>query len=85
MYIDVFVYFCPHRNPNGLLKPKTKDLNLLADIQRAYQNIKEKMRREESAPQIIEQDSELASVVEDKPLCLETEEDNQSKCQRWVD
>ena len=38
-----------------------------------------------SAPQTVEQDSELESVVEDKPLCLETEEDNLSKCQRWVD
>ena len=60
------LYFCPHRNPDGLLKPKTKDLNRLADIQRAHQNIKEKMNSE---PQIIELDSLLASVVEDKPLC----------------
>ena len=76
------LYFCPHRNPDGLLKPKTEDLNRLADIQRAHQNIKEKMNSE---PQMIELDSLLASVVEDKPICLGTEEDNQSKCQRWVD
>ena len=76
------LYFCPHRDIKKILKPKTTDLKLLADIQRAYQNIKEMM---ESVPQIIEQDSELASVVEDKPLCLGTEEDNQSKCQKWVD
>jgi len=76
------LYFCPHMHGVVELKPKTTDLKLLADIQRAYQNIKKKIK---SAPQTVEQDSELASVVVDKPICLGTEEDIQSKCQRWVD
>ena len=74
------LYFCPHMQKGVKLKPKTTDIELLADVQRAYQNTKEMMK---SAPQMIEQDPVFASV-EDYPLCLETE-DNQFKCQRWVD
>lgn len=77
--------FCPHKNYTKTLDPQTKDLNLLANIQRAHQNIKEKMKSF-NIP-LFKQNPELVSVVEENynPFCSETEEDSKLKCQKWVD
>ena len=61
-------------------------MNLLANIERAHQSIKDKIKILDMIP-LIKRNSELVSIVKENhnPFCSETEEDNKLKCQKWVD
>ena len=78
------IYFCPHLLYSETIQPKTKDLKLLENIQRAHQNIK-KMISSNSLDIPIKHNLELNSVTDNLPICLKTEQDYKIKCQKWVD
>lgn len=74
------LYFCQHINLNETHGPKTKDLILLKGITNAQHEIKERILRNDY--NIL---NSYRQVLPQLDIGIESQENNLSKCQKWVD